>query len=282
MDIGILQSIWPAGVTMLALGILFAVVLLIASEKLKVEVDPKIEEIYDALPQIDCGACGFAGCMSYAKGVSADPELCGKCAPGGPATSEAIGKILNLQISGGGFPLRPVIHCRAREADRVYLANYEGIPSCTSANVYPTVQACKFGCMGFGDCVDACKFDALHIIDGLAIVNYEKCTGCGACSRACPRDLIEMIPFSNENMMVVACRSKETGKDTRKKCRVGCIACNLCKKQTELFTIENNFAKMDYENYQPTEQTETASTKCPTGVIVYRGNNAPADRNAQK
>lgn len=265
---------------MLVLGASFALVLLIASIKLKVVVDEKIEQVHEALPNIDCGACGFAGCASYAKAVVADPELLGKCAPGGPDTSEAIAGILNLQVSGGGAAQRPVVHCRAHTENRTYYAEYSGIPLCTAANATPNVQACKFGCLGTGDCTRACKFDALHVVDGLATVDYVKCTGCTACSTACPRNLIEMVPFGQENMMTVACSSQETGKNTRAMCQVGCIACKMCVKQSDLFAMDDNVAKLDYEKYEPTEQTETAMTKCPTGVIVYRGKTAPAPRAA--
>ncbi len=268
------NSAWPAGLTMLGLGAGFAVVLLIASEKLKVEVDPKVEQIHAALPNLDCGACGFAGCGSYAEAILENPELLGKCAPGGQKSTEAIGRILSLQISDSGAPKRPVIHCRAHTGDRTYYAKYEGIPTCISANALANVQACKFGCLGFGDCVSVCKFDAITMVEGLAIVDYEKCTGCGACSKACARNLIEMVPFNYENMLTVACSSKETGKVTRSMCKVGCIGCGLCAKQTDLFKVEENLARLDYEKYQPSEQTETAKEKCPTKVIIEVGRSA--------
>lgn len=272
------NSAWPAGVTMLGLGSGFALVLLIASIKLKVVVDPKIEQIHEALPNLDCGACGFAGCGQYAKAILANPELLGKCAPGGPGTAATIANILNLQVSESGPQQRPIVHCRAHTADKTFRARYQGIPTCTAANALANAQACKFGCLGFGDCMRACKFDALHIVDGLATVDYEKCTGCTACSKACPRNLIEMVPFSHENMMTVACNSKETGKSTRSICKVGCIGCGICAKQTDLFVVEENVARMDYARYQQSEQTRTAMDKCPTGVILYRGPTAPAPR----
>ena len=272
---------WPAGVIMLGLGGGFAVVLLIASEKLKVEIDPKIEQIHEALPQIDCGACGFAGCASYAKAVSQKPDLIGKCAPGGAETSDKIAEILNLQVSDSAAPKRPIVHCRSHTDDKTYYAEYQGILSCTAANALSPVQACKFGCLGFGDCVSACKFDALDIIDDLATVDYEKCTGCTACSKACPRNLIEMVPFSQENMMTVACRNRENGKTTRSMCKVGCIGCGICVKQTDIFCITDNLARPDYEKYQPSEETETAMSKCPTGVIIYCGKSAPQPRPAK-
>jgi RnfABCDGE-type electron transport complex B subunit len=271
------ENAWPAGAIMLGLGSSFALVLLIAGEKLKVEIDPKIEQIHRALPNIDCGACGFAGCGSYAKAVSAKPELIGKCAPGGPQTSEKIGVILNLQISDSGPAQRPIVCCRALAEDKTCYAIYQGISTCIAANALANVQACGFGCLGFGDCVSACKFDALHIIDGLAVVDYEKCTGCAGCSKACVRNLIEMVPFNHENMLTVACSSRETGKSTRAMCKVGCIGCGICAKQTDIFSVDDNLAHLDYKKYQPSEQTQTAIKKCPTKVILFRGKTAPPE-----
>jgi electron transport complex protein RnfB len=272
----------PAGLTMLVLAVIFAIALLIASEKLKVTVDPKIDQVHQILPHLDCGACGFPGCSQYAKAVIDNPELIGSCSPGGPKVADAIGSVLNLQTSKSGPLKRPVVHCRARTEDKTFYAVYQGIPTCTSANALANVQACKFGCLGFGDCVRACKFDALHIIDGLAVVDYVKCTGCAACSRACPRNIIEMVPFGSENMMTVACSSRETGKVTRSMCAVGCIACGICAKQTDLFKVENNLARLDYIKYEPSPQSETAMAKCPTGVIVCRGPSAPPPRQPRQ
>ncbi len=271
---------WPAGLIMLGLGSGFAIVLLIASEKLKVKIDPKIEQVHAVLPHLDCGACGFAGCSQYAKALLENSQLIGKCAPGGPQTSNKIADILNLQISDFGPQKKPIMHCRANTADKTYYATYQGIQTCLAANALANVQACSFGCLGFGDCMKSCKFDALHIVDGLAVVDYEKCTGCGACSKACPRNLIELIPFSQENMMVVACKSRESGKSTRAMCKVGCIGCGICAKQSDIFSVEDNLARLDYGKYQPDEKIETAMNKCPTGVIIYCGKSAPKPRPA--
>jgi len=272
------SSAWPAGVIMLGLGLVFAIVLLIANERLKVQVDPQIEQIYQVLPHVECGACGFAGCGQYAPAVRNDPQLLGKCAPGGPAVAAKIAGILNIQISNSGPPLRPIIRCRAHTADRTYYAAYRGIPSCTAANALANAQACKFGCLGYGDCTRVCKFNALHVVDGLATVDYTKCTGCGACSKTCPRGLIAMVPFSHDPMMTVACSSRESGKMTRAMCQVGCIGCCLCTRQSDAFKVEDNLARLDYARYTPCDQMEAACNKCPRGPILYRGQSAPAPR----
>lgn len=272
----IITNALPAGLMMVGLGLLFAIVLLIASIKLHVEVDPKIEAINNALPGIDCGACGYAGCGSYAKAVHDNPELIGKCAPGGSDVAGEIAKILNLEVSGGGAVMRPVVKCNAHIEDKKHYAEYLGIESCTAANALPNVLACKYGCLDFGDCVKACKFGALSVVDGLATVNYDKCTGCTACVSACPRGLIEMIPFKDENMMTVACKSQELGKDTRGICKTGCIACKMCTRNSEMFEMNGNVAKIDYDKYDNDEKAKTAMEKCPTKVIVYRGPSADA------
>lgn len=280
--IDMMNIVWAAGL-MLVLGFFFALILLIASIKLKVQEDPIVKRIHEeALPKIDCGACGFAGCGSYAKAVAADPELIGRCSPGGAECANKIAAILNLEASAGGAMQYPIVHCHAWKDDKKFYADYEGIPSCTSANALPNVQACAFGCLGFGDCTRACKFDALHVINGLSTVDYDKCTGCTACSKACPRNLIEMVPFTHMPMLTVACSNKENGKTTRQVCGVGCIACGICKKQTDVFAINNNLSRLDYAKYEPTEATETARTKCPTKVIIFRGKNAPAEERPQK
>jgi len=276
----VINSAWPAGLIMVALGSGAALILLVASERLKVWLEPKIEQVTEALPGLDCGACGYAGCVQYAKAVCSNPELLGKCAPGGAESADRIAKILNLQIGESVVARRPVVHCRAQNKDKVFYGAYCGVDTCVAADALPNAQACTFGCLGYGDCVDACRFGAIDIVNGLAIIDYVKCTGCGACACVCPRKLIEMVPFSRDSMVVVACNSRESGKVTRSMCNVGCIGCKLCEKKSGAFSVSDNLARIDYAKYEPDEGTKAAQAKCPTGVIVYRGEvNAPPNKS---
>ena len=270
----IITGALPAGLMMVILAGAFALVLLIASIKLKVEVNPKIEAIGDALPGIDCGACGYAGCSAYAKAVYENPELIGKCAPGGSDVAAAISDVLNLAVSGGGAAMRPVVRCNAHGEDKHYYAEYLGIDSCTAANLLPNATSCKYGCLDFGDCVKACQFNAIEIIDGLATVNYDKCTGCGACVSACPRGVIEMVPFKEDAMLVVTCKSQELGKEARGRCSVGCIGCKMCARLSDMFEMDGNLANINYEKYNVDDKAKTALSKCPPKVIRYHGKGA--------
>lgn len=269
--VDLIQVSLPAGLVLLGIGAVLSGVLLFAHERLKVEVDPRIDALYQALPHLDCGACGYAGCSSYAKAVLSDPSLIGRCSPGGQTVAQELAKILSIKASGNKNPVRPIVRCNAYRSDKTYYGIYEGIPSCTAANALASAQACRFGCLGLGDCVRACRFGALRIVDGLAVVDYQRCTGCTACSKACPRNLIEMVEFQQSRMMVVACNSKENGKTTRSMCKAGCIGCGLCAKQSDIFVVQDNLARVDYSRYRQDEGTEKAMAKCPSKVIVWRG-----------
>jgi ferredoxin len=174
------------------------------------------------------------------------------------------------------FPYRPVIHCAAKADQKLGRVPYEGVQSCLEAHAVGVTQACTYGCLGYGDCVKECNYDALHMIDGLPVVDYEKCTGCGACVRVCPRNLIEQIPFKQEQMLVVACANKEPAKNVKQVCKVGCVGCNLCQKlMADIFEVSDNLAHLDYDNYTGEEDFTKVREKCPADVMVYFGKPKP-------
>jgi RnfABCDGE-type electron transport complex B subunit len=264
-----------AGLFLLVFAAFFAGLLGYAKVKLHVEEDPKVEAVKGALPGANCGACGFAGCDDFARAVAEDRAPVSGCPIGGPTISGAIAKILGREMEKT-WPYRVVVHCRAHTGDKHGMVPYEGVQTCSEANVVGVTQACIYGCLGFGDCMRACPYDAIRMEDGLATILYDKCTGCGACVDACPRDLIERIPFKQEQMLVVACNNKEPGKNVKQVCDVGCIGCKACQRvMEELFQVENNLAYVDYESYTGEEDFEAVMQKCPAKSLVFLGKPKP-------
>jgi len=264
--------------TMLILAVFMTYVLGWANRAFHVEVDPRVEKVAHSLPGANCGGCGFVGCGEYAEAVVSGQAPPDKCPVGGEGCAAKIAEILGLELEQT-WPYRPVVHCGATYEQRLKRHGYLGEPTCGSANLISGVQGCAYGCLGFGDCRNACPFDAIHVVDGLAIVDYLKCTGCGKCAETCPRNIIHMVPFKAERMVVVACSNKDFGKDVRAVCKVGCIGCKACTKRSELFTVEENISRIDYDKYDPQELEEVniALQKCPMKRIVTVGK--PTERD---
>ncbi|MFH1747632.1 MAG: RnfABCDGE type electron transport complex subunit B [Planctomycetota bacterium] len=272
------MTIVMAVAVLFGLTLIFATLLGVAKEKLKVEQDPRIDEIIEVLPAANCGGCGYAGCADFAKAVVEGKAEPGGCPVGGASTAEVVAKILGVEVVRT-FPYRPVIHCAARTEDKLGMAPYHGVQTCTEADIVGVTQACTYGCLSYGDCVLACDFDALHMIAGKPTVDYKKCTGCGACLKACPRNIIEMIPFKQERMLVVACANKEPAKHVKQVCKVGCVGCKACQKVfAEMFEVKDNLAYLNYDNYtcETTDaEFEPVFKKCPAKALVYFGKPKP-------
>lgn len=269
-----------AGALMLVLAALMGYMLGWASKKFHVEIDPRIEHVVEALPGANCGGCGYAGCMEYAQAVVTGGEAIDKCTVGGESVAVAIADILGVQVAQS-WPYRPIVHCGAGFDDRLKRSDYRGEQTCASANVVSGVQGCAYGCTGLGDCQWACKFDAIHIIDGLAVVDYEKCVGCGACVKACPRNIISMVPFKAEQMLVVACANLDFGKQVKAVCKVGCVGCKACARISDLFSMADNLPSIDYDRYDPADMgdVEAAVAKCPTKCLIMVGK--PGDKDLE-
>ena len=248
------------------LGVLVAVfglILAIASKIFAVETDDRLEPITAALPGANCGGCGFAGCGAYAQAIIDGKAEIGLCAAGGNEASNKIAAIMGVEAVEVE---RTVALVRCRGYDRRIKGYYEGLNDCLAATkVGGRGQiACKFGCLGFGNCVKACRFDAIHIEDGVAMVDREKCTGCMSCAAVCPRNLIVSMPYKNE--MYVSCASTARPKISAKVCNNGCIACRKCEKICHVgaISIVNNVAVIDYDKCV---SCGLCSTACPKHII---------------
>ncbi len=274
-------TIGLAAGTMLAMAFIVSYVLGWANRKFAVEVDPKVEAVLEALPGANCGGCGFLGCSDYAVAVVADNAPVNKCPVGGEACAAKVAAIMGVEI-GEALPFRPVVHCGAHLEDRLGRAEYVGEQRCRAANLVADVQGCTYGCLGFGDCTRACKYDAIHIVDGLAVVDYDKCIGCGACAKVCPRNIITMTPFRSERIMAVTCSNKDKGKDVMAVCNVGCIGCKACARISQVISIKDNLSTIDYDHYTPECMPDLmkACEKCPRHRLVFVGKPTPEEAAA--
>ena len=238
-----------------ALGLVFGLVLAAASKIFYVETDPRLEALNATLPGANCGGCGYAGCGGYAEAVLKGDAPIGNCASGGNECAMAMAQIMGVKAETVVRKVALVRCSGHRSVDESGKAmgarqkgEYEGFKDCLAASKVggrgPLV--CKFGCLGFGNCTKACKYDAIHIVDGVAQVDKEKCTGCMACAQACPRDLI--IPVEYDRHVIIACASHAKGAVTVRGCTQGCIGCGLCTKicPEEAITVDSNLAVIDY------------------------------------
>jgi len=258
--------------TMLVMAVIFSYILGWANNKFKVEVNPKIESVLEALPGVNCGGCGYLGCSDYAVAIVTDHDPVNKCTVGGEACAMSVAQIMGVEI-GKTIPVRAIVHCKAHSKDRLQSTQYRGEKRCAAAHQVAGIQGCIFGCLGFGDCVRSCNYDAIHIVEGLAIVDYKKCVGCGACSKVCPRNIITMTGFQSDNIPTVACSNKDRAKDAKAVCTISCVGCKTCSKISDIFTITDNLAKCDYDTYTEKKYEEAlkAMEKCPTNCICFLG-----------
>ena len=249
-----------------------------ANRRFYVEVDPKVEAVLAALPGANCGGCGFVGCSAYAEAVAKGDTAVNLCAPGGASCAQQLADIMGVALEES-FPYRAVVHCSATRNERLQRTEYRGEQTCTSANLVAGVQGCIYGCLGIGDCAAACQYDAVHVVDGLSTIDYDKCIGCGACARACPRNIITMVPFKSERMLVVACSNQDAAADVRAVCMVGCIGCKACMRAApDLITIEGALPSINYDNYDPTDETlQKVLEKCPRKRVLFVGRPTKAE-----
>lgn len=247
-------------------GLVIGVLLGIASEKFKVEVDEREILVRNELPGNNCGGCGYPGCDGLAKAIVEGNADVGACPVGGAPVAGAIGAIMGVE-AGSADKKVAFVKCKG-SCDKTNLQyNYYGADDCQKIAVVPGKgeKACVYGCMGYGSCVKACAFDAIHVVDGVAVVDKEKCVACGKCVDACPNNLVELVPYRAEHL--VQCSSHDKGKDVKAKCTAGCIGCTLCLKQCEFDAIhmENNLAVIDYEKCT---NCGKCAQKCPAKVIL--------------
>jgi Na+-translocating ferredoxin:NAD+ oxidoreductase subunit B len=263
--VSIIYAVLSLGLIGLVLGILLGY----ASKKFEVKVDERIPKIKEVLPGANCGACGFPGCDAYATAIIEEGASISACPIGGAACASKIGEIVGAEVEaavdGEQEKLVAFVKCAGSCSAKKIQGDLQGVGTCLEASQLEGVEGCSYGCLGLGCCVKACKFGAISVVDGVAIVDEEKCVSCRACVKACPKALIEMVPVDKDYR--VACSSKDIGKTTRENCSKGCIACKICEKNcpSAAIAVSDNIAAVDYEKCT---RCGICAAKCPVKVIT--------------
>ena len=264
---------FTAVVAMVLLGLMFGAGLAFASKIFTVETDERVEKILEALPDTNCGACGYGGCMAYAQAVVREGVETNLCVPGGGECAESIAQVMGVEAGEEEEVKRAVVHCRGSAAKCGVRCDYSGFEDCKAANlVSGGPKACTYGCLGYGSCASACPFDAIAMDDGLPVVDAEKCTACGICVSTCPRSLISLLSIEYDTYL--GCSSRNSGKAVKNVCKAGCITCGACAKKdpNEAIKMENSLPVLDFEAAEG--DFSVAADVCPMDCFVVEKNDA--------
>jgi len=266
----VVESVGDPAVVLGAMGLILGLGLAFAAKKLSVPKDPIVEKINGILPGANCGGCGFPGCVQFAEAVARGDAPPNGCVAASAEINRQIAEAVGGEVSES-VKMVALVHCNGGHSAKDGF-QYHGPADCVSASMVMGGQkTCSYGCLGFGDCVEVCPFDAIRMGEnGVPVVDPDACTGCARCVEVCPKRIIELWPVNRE--VVVACSSLDKGGVARKACSVACIGCRKCEKAcpVEAITVDDNLAVIDSDKCI---NCGLCASECPTGAIL---DNAPA------
>jgi len=281
-----MNSIIIAVIVLGGIAFVAAIVLYVCSKRFAVFEDPRIAQVNSLLPGANCGGCGFAGCKAMSEALVKESDKGSienlSCPVGGTKVMSQVADLLGITVANGD-PQVAVVRCDGTCTNRPRTSQYVGLRSCAAMNTCGSGEtACGFGCLGCGDCVDACQFDAIHmnVETGLPVVDETKCIACGACSKLCPRHIIELRAKGPKNRRIyVSCVNRDKGAIAMKACKSACIGCGKCAKECkfEAITVEENLSYIDFKKCRLCKKCVAV---CPTKAIMAV--NFPTPKNVEE
>ncbi|NLT10898.1 MAG: RnfABCDGE type electron transport complex subunit B [Clostridiaceae bacterium] len=264
--LSITKNILVPTLIMLGISSVLGVLILVVSHFFSITHNEKREALLDALPGANCGGCGFAGCDAYASYLLKPGSDTSLCSVGGLACATEIASILGTEVKSRE-PKVAVVHCQGTRDQTQPRFEYLGTQSCHAAHgLLGGFGSCTYGCLGFGDCIAACAFGAMHLDNGIVHIDRMECTGCGQCVKVCPKALITLIP--TRSTVEVRCRNEWPGAQTRKNCHIGCIGCGKCVRvcPSSAITLKGSLAII---NQELCIHCDACVNSCPTNAIAY-------------
>jgi Na+-translocating ferredoxin:NAD+ oxidoreductase subunit B len=263
-----LQGVMVATAIVAGVGLFIGLFLGFAAKTFEVKADEREIMVRELLPGANCGGCGYPGCDGLASAIVSGEAPANACPVANKDAHTQIAEVMGTSVEDKEKVVA-FVKCVGTCDKTQVKYEYYGVQDCKKAAMVPGKgnKKCSYGCMGFGSCVKVCAFDAIHIVNGIAVVDKEKCTGCSSCAAQCPNNLIEMVPASARHL--VGCSSLDKGKDVKAACAAGCIGCKLCVKACEYdaITVDNNLAYIDYSKCT---NCGKCAAVCPVKVIMVQ------------
>lgn len=255
-------------VVALVIGFLLGLLLGLFKKIFAVSVDPKVQQVRDALSGANCGGCGFAGCDAFAEAVVAGDAPASGCIAGGAAVAQKVSEVLGVSAESSE-PKVAFVACHGSLECALPKGEYVGVKTCAGAQlVMNGTKKCAFGCIGFGDCVEACPFEAISMgADGLPKIDYGKCVGCGKCAKTCPKKLFQLLPKNTKGSIAVCANHSDNKPQIRKDCSAGCFKCGMCARKcpAQCIDVSSGIPSVDYSKCTSCGECIKA---CPDKVLV--------------
>ncbi len=257
-------------ITALLIGFALGVLLGLFKKIFAVQVDPKVMQIREVLSGGNCGGCGYAGCDAFAAAVISGEAPVTGCVAGGPSVASAIAKIMGASESSSVEKKAAILACQGTFDCAKQKGIYNGVKTCKAAQLSINgTKSCAFGCIGFGDCVEVCPFNAISMgQDGIPHVNYKKCVGCGKCAKACPKKLFSIINIEVKGPIALCSCKNDNKPQIKKDCSVGCFKCGLCAKKCpeQCIDVSSGIPVVDYSKCT---SCGTCISACPDKVLKF-------------